>query len=454
MKRFVYIVSFIFVFSLLFFPNISRAAEQYLLSSDDVLSITVLNQPALSGVYTVSPDGTIRIPVAGEMMASGIGLGELEKKITDALQARYVNPEVTVSLRTPRSLRIYVFGAIKSPGAFELKDSKTVVGAIAAAGGLTLQADQCRANLFRAADSAIIPVNIQSALSVGDSKANLPLAAGDVLNIEPINKIPVYLAGSGIASGFFMLPEGTTLSQAIAIAGGIKGKESELSAGISRGNQIIPVKLADNADMLLQSGDNVIVESTLITIYVSGEVNKPGMYTIPNDKGLVEAITMAGGLTPFAATGQVTLTSGETVLQDIDYITMAENGKNLPMRNGDRIVVPTSTARIAVLGQVNSPGNFTFDERRPMTVIDAIALAKGALPRAANTHVSVIRMVNGVPTRIPVDLRAILKSLDLSTNIALKPDDIVYVPETTKINWEKTLSTMVSLGVLNNAINR
>ena len=442
------------------FPAIASAATQYLLGPEDVISITVLNQPIISGIYAIAPDGTIRVPIAGAIIAAGLNLPELEAKLTEALRTRYVKPEVTVSLRTPRLIRIYVFGAVKFPGAFDLDDTRSIIGAIAAAGGLTQQTDQCRANLFRASSNKTFPVDLIAALTKADPQANILMEAGDVLNIELINKIPIYLTGSGINDGFYLVSEGTSVRQAISIGGGLKGKATESTVGISRGASFLPVKLTESTpgddppDRILLAGDTIKVESTLMTIYVSGEVNKPGIYSLPREKGLVEAIALAGGLTPLAATGNITISTGETVIPSIDYITMAETGKNLLLRNGDRVFVPTSNARIAVLGMVTSPGNYTFDERRPLTAVDAIALAKGVLPRAASTHVSVIRMVDGVPKRIPVDLKAIFKSLDLRTNIALLPDDIVYVPETSKINWDKMLSTMLSLGVLRSAISR
>ena len=433
-----------------------KAADPYLLGPEDVITITVLNQPSVSGPYTVAPDGAIRVPVVGEVKVTGMSLAQLEEKITAVLQQRFVNPEVTVTLREPRSARLYVFGAVRTPGAFELKEARTVIGAIAAAGGLTLQADQCRASIFRIATNTVYPVDLVGALIKADTAANLPLEVGDVLNIEPITKIPVFFAGDGIKSGFLLVPEGTPVSQAFAIAGGLLGSVENLSASISRANTRVPIDLValsrgdTAADIVVLAGDTITVESTLMTIYVTGEVAKPGAYILPKDKGLVEVIAMAGGFTAAAASGKITISSVNEVQHSVDFVDVAESEQHVPLHDGDRVIIPASTARISVLGFVAAPGYFTVDKRNLPTVIDAIALAKGALPRAANTHVSVIRIVDGKVQRIPVNLKAILRQGDLSTNIELQPDDIVFIPETSRINWDKTLTTMVSLGVLSN----
>ncbi len=52
--------------------------------------------------------------------------------------------------------------------------------------------------------------------------------------------------------------------------------------------------------------------------------------------------------------------------------------------------MPLLTTTVAVLGMVGAPGAYPLDERHPLTVVDAIALAKGTLPRAVLSGTCVI----------------------------------------------------------------
>ena len=438
------------------------AAEQYRLGPQDSLTITVLHQADVSGTVTVAPDGTIRLPVIGELNVTGLTIAECESRLLAALKQRFVSPEVTVALLQPRAARIYIFGAVKSPGALILKDTRNIVGAIAAAGGLLFQSNLCTAGLYRLSANKTIPVNLTDALA-GVESANLPLEVGDVVNIAQITLIPVYLAGDEIKAGLYQVPLGTTLSQLIATAGGFLGSLQQSPAGsgalsgkpenirvvLTRGKENIPVNVPAlcrgnaAADLVLHEADAVRVESTLIKVYVSGEVKLPGMYILSQVQGISEAVTLAGGITPQAAAAKTTIAHLDGTQDTVDYTALLDNGANHPLYEGDRITVPTSTAKIAVLGLVVAPGAFPLDEHHPPTVMDAIALAKGTQPRAVLSGACVIRMVDGKPQRIPVDLHAVLKKDDLRTNITLKADDIVYVPETKTPDWT-TITGVIS----------
>ncbi|MEY4762955.1 MAG: hypothetical protein RLZZ200_2811 [Pseudomonadota bacterium] len=82
---------------------------------------------------------------------------------------------------------------------------------------------------------------------------------------------------------------------------------------------------------------------------------------------------------------------------------------------------------ITVLGRVQSPGLLHFD--RPPMLLDALARA-GSLPvldkQATLTRVAVFR---GRDKIIWVDLKRLLSNGDLSYNIRLKPNDLVYIPD-------------------------
>src|SRR5215471_6433744 len=93
-------------------PEPARQAENvvYTIGPEDVLAITVYNQPDLSGHATVSPDGSISYPLIGKVSAAGLTAQELEKRLTDKFKEYLVAPQVTVLVEQFKSQQVNVGG--------------------------------------------------------------------------------------------------------------------------------------------------------------------------------------------------------------------------------------------------------------------------------------------------------------------------------------------------------
>ena len=83
----------------------------------------------------VSPDGTIQLPLIGNVPAIGLTLKEIAREVNARYRTRLRGVEVTPVLteRAPRF--IYVIGEVAQPGQFELTGPTTSLQAIALAGG-------------------------------------------------------------------------------------------------------------------------------------------------------------------------------------------------------------------------------------------------------------------------------------------------------------------------------
>lgn len=83
------------------------------------------------------------------------------------------------------------------------------------------------------------------------------------------------------------------------------------------------------------------------TVYVTGEVAKPGAFVVPKRAPTVlQAISLAGGVGPFAANKRIQIhrkANGQEYVYEFNY-SLYEKGENLEgnitLRNGDVIVVP------------------------------------------------------------------------------------------------------------------
>jgi polysaccharide export outer membrane protein len=108
----------------------------YRIGVDDVLNISVWQEPDLSRTVPVRPDGKISLPLVGDVTAAGKTAMELQGELKLGLTKFVRNPELTVIVADIRSRRINVIGQVSKPGTFPLTQSMGVLEALAAAGGL------------------------------------------------------------------------------------------------------------------------------------------------------------------------------------------------------------------------------------------------------------------------------------------------------------------------------
>jgi polysaccharide export outer membrane protein len=122
------------------FPSRKIAEEkaptlEYTINEADVLYISVWREPDLSQEVIVRPDGKISFPLTGEVSAAGLSFGQLKKELTRRLQRYLKYPVVSISLRKIGGRKVIVLGEVKRPGVYAVSGKKTLLEAIALAGG-------------------------------------------------------------------------------------------------------------------------------------------------------------------------------------------------------------------------------------------------------------------------------------------------------------------------------
>ena len=120
----------------------SPAAElDYSLGPGDKVSIKVLDSEDITGNYTVGDNGTVSIPLIGELKAAGLSRAELEQEIARKLAQGYItNPKVSVAILTYRPF--FVLGEVAKPGGYPYVSGMRVLNAVALAGGYTYRANE------------------------------------------------------------------------------------------------------------------------------------------------------------------------------------------------------------------------------------------------------------------------------------------------------------------------
>jgi polysaccharide biosynthesis/export protein len=162
---------------------------------------------------------------------------------------------------------------------------------------------------------------------------------------------------------------------------------------------------------------------------VMGQVLKPGSYEIDTGRKLVEVLAMAGGLTDMADR-HITIQRFGLAKQQVEYYysntARAALSQDPMVFPGDAVIVPR-TAVVYVLGDVLKPGGYpmiTNDSK--LTVLQAIALAGYANRTAAVGQSKLVReTAEGVKE---IDLPVNKMQKGKSADVALMPDDVIYIP--------------------------
>jgi polysaccharide biosynthesis/export protein len=136
-------------------PTGAMSAENssYSIGPGDTLDISVFNVPELTKTVQVSENGSINLPLVGEIAVGGKSAREIERDLTKKLGAKYLkSPQVTVLVKEYNSQRATIDGAIKKPGVYPLRGKMTLLQMIATADGLDKEVASSEAIILRQID--------------------------------------------------------------------------------------------------------------------------------------------------------------------------------------------------------------------------------------------------------------------------------------------------------------
>lgn len=386
-KKILKFTIFVLLFLLLLCPPftsdyLSFAAEDlsnyYLLSPNDVLEIRLWGYPELTSTVMVQPDGMISLPLNGQIEATGktilqlrTGIAQELKKILTSLE----DNQISVTIIKFGTISISVLGEVNSPGLYPISGVVDVLKAISAGGGYTNQADLKGAMIIR--NKEVISVDLEKLLNQNDLSQNYLLNNGDSFYIPKAFTITnISIAGEIKSPGLYSLEGKVDVLKALSACGGVTQKANLKNVIINKqNNQVIPINLEKlllqndlSQNYLLETGDSLFIPLVLgNNVYVLGEVKSPGLYPIEGECTVVEAISKAGGY--------------------------------------------TSNARLKSCVVIRKfPGDEEGLKMRTITLKD----------------VKVIR--EKYEQVIEINLEKILKDGELAQNIALQPQDIVFIP--------------------------
>jgi protein involved in polysaccharide export with SLBB domain len=358
-------------------------ADEYTLGIEDVISVSLWEQPDLDSTVTVGPDGTIILPQPiGIIRAEGDTTAQISDAIRERL-APYILGElhITVQVTQYKSRKIVILGAVGSPGVYAYAKIPPMPEILVQAGGLGPEADLTQVKLFSADNKTPTQtINLQQLFN--DSYPLWPkLAPGDTLWIPakpPLEQARVGDSTAGASSPLNQTPDLTpqaspqnTNKILIHVLGKVPPNTfvfdtpPSLPGVLARAG--VPANLLKQVKVIRGNGTNWTVnmeeyiatgDATLLPqlqsedlVYISGEdpqqqnhvtllggVGSPGSYSIQRPVSLLDLLATAGGLTADADAQRIQITR-----QTADFIlTQTVNLQEAPpdIQPGDKIWVP------------------------------------------------------------------------------------------------------------------
>jgi polysaccharide export outer membrane protein len=305
------------------------------LQDGDRVSIYVFNHPEITSSAVVASDGSLNVPLIGEVRAAGRDARDLSDEIQRRLRTYIVDPAVEIRLlERPYNAEYATVGGFGG-GTIALKPGERLMAAIGDV-KLAPSADLHRVSLVRDGRS-LGDFDVVALRASGDPGPSI--VAGDVIKV-PSKGIGVTVDGAVLTSGTIFLDPDEPLGDAIQQAG--EGRDANLTRIIlARGGETKLVSLGSD-DLLKpgQQGDHLTVPQSQL-IQVVGYVQKPGLVALETDRTLMSAIYLTGGPRPEADLRGVTVFHRDGTRSDYNLRGLAGGDfkQNPEIADGDIVFV-------------------------------------------------------------------------------------------------------------------
>jgi polysaccharide export outer membrane protein len=199
------------------------ADEEYRIGRGDELVVDFAGRPEMQAKLVVGPDGRVSLPLAGELVLSGLTRSESARAIATALGSYYANLEVQVAVTKYTANTVVVLGAVDHPGVVTFDGPPTLLKALSI-GGLQTDPKKViqipeRCAIYRGQDQ-VVWVELKALIDSGNPMADLRLRRDDVIYVPNGAERFVSVLGEVHNPGAIPLLNNSTLASVLAGAGG------------------------------------------------------------------------------------------------------------------------------------------------------------------------------------------------------------------------------------------
>ncbi|MDA9963661.1 SLBB domain-containing protein [Schleiferiaceae bacterium] len=287
---------------------------------------------------------------------------------------------------------VSISGEVRNPGSYTIDENVTIPALIDLSDGLTQEAKQDAAYIFRTypnGETEVIAISLDDAEFSFQDKDQLRILSertfydGAVISISGEVKIPLEIP----------FDQDITLREVVELAGGLTfaGDSTQLFVyrmafeGLNIGElQEIPLNLSRDGDFIFSPFDALVVRRKFgfefqEFVSIQGEVAYPGRYALGEGETVKDLIRKAGGLTseafPQAATFQ-RQGKGRIFISIEKILRSGGSYENIEMLPGDQIIIPTKDLTVEIRlanTEAANYGSFAADYARESVNVAYIA---------------------------------------------------------------------------------
>jgi len=266
--------------------NMAPVPSDYVVGPGDELRIRVWGQVNFQANLQVDRAGEVYLPQVGPVHVAGMPFSDLDGHLRQAIGRVYRNFDLTADIGQIRAIQVYVAGQARRPGVYTVSSLSTLVDAVFASGGPSVQGSMRHIELRRGSD-VVTDFDLYGLLVRGDKSKDVKLLPGDVIFIPAVGA-EVAITGSVRTPAIYELREGESLEALISDAGGVSAVASEARVSIERisdHHDRFAMEVAYDANGLkttLADGDLVHVYSIVPryqkTVTLRGNIANPGRF--------------------------------------------------------------------------------------------------------------------------------------------------------------------------------
>lgn len=458
-----------------------RAADagQATLTAGDIIQIVLPGEPDFDKPFQIDSRGSVTLPEVGALLIAGVDTDTARRRIHLVLSNAYRDlSQLQVQVKE-RRLMVSVMGFVKTPRDVDLPANGNVQMAISAAGGLR-QGAQLNLLQLRRGDETMT-FDYKRYLDTGNPDTIPALQSGDQVFVPSsplIGNVEVEfdartLTAAGDAGeedgavkvfgevqnpGTFSFKSDQTVVDMIMRAGGLTRYAGVEKIRMINGDAPVVFDLKkyfDTGDARLlpglQQGATIYVpinvdevKAGVRTVYVMGEVAKPGSYEMTEGANFFDVLANSGGPNRYAETHQLRVirSDGTVIAFDLAAYTEGRPGITVPsVGPGDAIFVPEKTDQlekswlkigtnraIRIIGQVNKPGRYEWSNE--MSLLDLVAHAGGPTQYGDATQIRILKENGDQAAATVFDLQNFINNGGALADLPeLRAGDTVTIPE-------------------------
>ena len=310
-----------------------------------------------SSILEVRHDGTIFHELLKVVYVQNLTIKQVEDLLTVKFSEFFTQPQVVVSIVEKTTIKVFLWGEVDNIGVYRISPGTTIAEFIITHGGLTSDANISKITLTRK-DGSVIIFDLERYLFSNDETNNVELhdedkiivprlimkdeyarlskgyilQAGNVLEIT-INELATMEKSPATPENYIIDQDGNIYHRRFGLVqlGGLTVDKAQATlTELAKKYYREPVVTID------------VVKLTSRSVFVFGEVNRPGIYPIEGNIRLAEFLADIGGLTSNADPRKIIVTreNYKPVTFDLnEYLFDRKDEKNIYLEDGDRIIV-------------------------------------------------------------------------------------------------------------------